>query len=569
MLNFSIKKDPTTGKKQIETDISGKLLLTTPQLNKGTAFTEQERHDFGLVGKLPAAIETLDEQVIRAYQQFSSQHTLLQKNVYLHALHETNETLFYRLFSEHMAEMLPILYTPIVGTAVKQFSLEFRRPRGLYISYPDRDKMDEILANRSHPEIDLIVASDGEGVLGIGDQGIGAMDIPIAKLMVYTIVGGMAPYKTLPIMLDVGTNNQQLIDDPMYLGWRQPRITDEEYDDFMDQFVTATKKVFPKVFLHWEDFGRRNARVNLDRFRNEILSFNDDIQGTGVVSLAALLSAINATKTKITEQRIVVFGAGSAGIGITEQIRKAMVHEGLSEEDANKHFWLLNSRGLLTDHSELLTEERKPFARPLSETKDWICDEEEFISLLDVIRNVKPTILIGTSTVPGAFNEAIVTEMAKHVTRPIIFPLSNPTEQSEAHPRNLLAWTKGKALIATGSPFDPVEYEGLTIPIAQCNNALVFPGIGIGCIAAKAKACNDEMLWIACKTVAEHSPIRTDEHAALLPSIQKSQTLSREIAIAVAKQAIKEGLSDVDGAKVEDLVEEMHWTPEYLPYIKC
>ncbi len=568
MLNFSLKKDPKTGKKFLETNISGKLLLTTPQLNKGTAFSEQERHDFGLLGKLPCAIEGLDEQVKRVYEQYSSFHTPLQKNIHLRNLHETNEILFYRLVSEHIAEMLPILYTPIVGTSVKQFSVEFRRPRGLFISYPDRHKMAEILANRSHPDIELIVTSDGEGVLGIGDQGIGGMDIPIAKLMVYTIVGGMPPYKTLPIMLDVGTNNQKLLDDPMYLGWRHPRIEGADYDDFIKEFVETVKKTFPKAFLHWEDFGRRNARANLDNYREKFLSFNDDIQGTGVVSLAAVLAGINAAGSKIRDQRIVVFGAGSAGIGIASQICSAMKQEGLTEEESRTHFWLLSTSGLLTDKSSDLSEDRKRFARAHSEIKDWTLEDKDFVSLFDVVKNVKPTILIGTSTSAGAFNEAIIREMAKYVERPIIFPLSNPTEHSEAHPRNLVAWTKGKALIATGSPFDPVEYEGNKIPIAQCNNALVFPGIGIGSIAVKAKYCSDEMLWSACKTLAKHSPILKDSQAPLLPSIQDCQWLSREIAIAVAKQAIDQGLAQTDVSDIEGLVDELQWAPQYLEYKK-
>lgn len=568
MLNFSVKKDPKTGKKILETSISGKLLLTTPQLNKGTAFTEQERHDFGLLGKLPSAIEELDDQVKRVYEQFSSFHTPLQKNIFLRSLHETNEILFYKLVCGHIAEMIPILYTPIVGTSVKQFSLEFRRPRGLFISYPDRHKMAEILANRSHPNIELIVTSDGEGVLGIGDQGIGGMDIPIAKLMVYSIVGGMPPYKTLPIMLDVGTNNQKLLDDPMYLGWRHPRIEGPEYDAFIAEFVDTVKKTFPNVFLHWEDFGRRNARANLDTYREKILSFNDDIQGTGVVSLAAVLAGINAAGSTIRDQRVVVFGAGSAGVGIASQICSAMIQSGLTEEQARSNFWLLSSSGLLTDNSNDLSEDRKRFARPHTEVKDWTLEQEGMIHLFDVVKNVKPTILIGTSTSAGAFNEAIIREMAQHVERPIIFPLSNPTEHSEAHPRNLIAWTKGKALIATGSPFDPVEYEGHKIPIAQCNNALVFPGIGLGSIAVKAKYCSDEMLWVACNVVAKHSPILKDPQAALLPSINDCQWLSREIAIAVAQQAVDQGLAQIEENNIEQLVDDLQWTPKYLEYKK-
>lgn len=569
MLNFKINKDKSTNETWIETSLTGKPLLMTPQLNKGTAFTHEERHQFGLMGKLPSRVEELHEQAMRAYMQYKNYDTLLQKNIYLHNLHNSNQVLFYKLIQNHLEEMIPVIYTPIVGTAVMEFSKQFRHARGLYISYPERDCMLEILANRSNPEIDLIVVSDGEGVLGIGDQGVGAIDIPIAKLMVYTIAAGVNPLHTLPVLLDVGTNNQQLLDDPLYLGWRNPRITGEEYDNFINQFVNAIKETFPKVYLHWEDFGRKNARRNLDRYRNEICTFNDDIQGTGVVTLAALLAAVKATNEDLPKQRIVIFGAGTAGIGIADQISEAMQREGATEEEARRCFWLLDRSGLLTENSLTISNEQRNYARNASELTQWVKLQPNYISLEDVVRNVKPTILIGSSTSPGAFTETIVKEMAAHVERPIIFPLSNPTEKSEAKPEDLIKWTNGKALIATGSPFPPVEFNGRPIPIAQCNNALVFPGIGLGVIATKAKAVTDEMLWAACQKTVLCSPILHDPLSALLPKFDQANSLSREIAIAVGQQAIKERLAQVDThLGMEELIDNVDWEPHYLPYRK-
>lgn len=570
MLRFHIKKDQTGSQKRwLETDLSGKLLLSTPQLNKGTAFSEQERHEFGLLGKLPEQIETLEEQIKRCYKQYSSYKSLMQKNIYLHSLHQTNEVLFYRLVKEHVAEMMPVLYTPIVGNAVKEFSSEYRQARGLYLSYPNRDKMKEILANRSHPDVQLIVTTDGEGVLGIGDQGIGAIDIPIAKLMVYSIAGGVNPLNTLPIMLDVGTNNQALLDDPMYLGWRHKRISDSEYDAFIKQFIDAVQETFPGVYLHWEDFGNRNARTNLDLYREQICSFNDDIQGTGVVTLAALLAGVQASHSELAEQTVVVYGAGSAGTGITEQLCDAMVRSGLSRDEAEKRFYMLNSKGLMTHDSIPEKDVRHKFTRHPDELADWIIDDPAKVALLDVVRNVKPTILIGCSTVAGAFNEAVVTEMAKHVEHPIIFPLSNPTEKSEAHPKNLLRWTQGKALIATGSPFDPVKYGDHEIPIAQCNNALVFPGIGLGILAAKPTSLTDDMLWAAVQATAQFAPIAKDPYAALLPSLEHFEMLSRKIALAVAEQAIAQGQCALGLEQISEAIEHDYWVPAYLAYKKA
>lgn len=569
MLNIKIKKDKETNETWLETSLTGKPLLMTPQLNKGTAFTKEERHLFGLIGKLPSKVEVLSEQAMRAYLQYKSYDSLLQKNVYLHILHNSNEVLFYKLIQNHLSEMMPVIYTPIVGTAVIEYSKQFRHPRGIYICYEDKDNIPEILGNRSNPDISLIVVSDGEGVLGIGDQGVGAMDIPIAKLMVYTIASGINPLTTLPILLDVGTNNQTLLDDPLYLGWRNKRITGKEYEDFMEKFISSIKQIFPTVFLHWEDFGRKNARRNLERFRHVTCTFNDDIQGTGIVTLAALLAAVKISNLDLSSQRIIIFGAGTAGVGIADQIYDAMLRQGIEEEQARHCFWLLDRSGLITENSVTISSEQKPYAHKASELTHWILDTPTYISLADVVRNVHPTILIGTSTQSGAFKEEIIKDMAAYIERPIIFPLSNPTEKSEAHPADLIRWTDGKALIATGSPFDPVEFDGREIPIAQCNNALVFPGIGLGVIATKSKWVSDGMLLAACEKTIACSPILHDPKEALLPRLDQASSLSREIAIAVASQAIKEGNSQMDPSiPVEELIDNLVWQPHYLPYRK-
>lgn len=566
MLDFTIKTDPATGKKWIETSLQGKLLLTTPQLNKGTAFTQEERHLFGLVGKLPAHKETITDQVNRAYLQYQSYNSPLQKNTFLNQLHDTNQVLFYKLIQHHEAEMLPIIYTPTVGLAVEKFSREFQQPRGLYISYENRHEIAEILNFRSNPDIDLLVVSDGGGVLGIGDQGIGAMLIPIAKLMVYTICGGIDPLNTLPILLDAGTDNEELLNDPYYLGWRHPRITGAAYDEFIELFVQAVKEKFPTTFLHWEDFGRANARRILETYQHTVCSFNDDIQGTGATTLAALLAAVDSTQSRLTDQRIVIFGSGSAGTGVADQICNAMIRQGLSPEEARARFWLLDKPGLLLDNHADLTQEQVPYARKAQEIT-WREGDLASIQLLEVIHQVKPTVLIGSSARGGAFTEEVVKAMASYTPQPIIFPLSNPTEKAEATPADLLAWTNGQAKIATGSPFAPVLYQGETRRIAQCNNALVFPGIGLGVIAVKAKEVTDNMLWAACTALNKCAPIHQNLTAPLLPSLENAQKSAREIAIAVANQARRDGVAmDNTEVAVETLVDNRLWQPEYLPF---
>lgn len=540
----------------IETNASGQSLLTTPKLNKGSAFSADERRQFHLLGKLPYRIESLQQQVMRIYQQFLKKGTDLQKYVYLRSLHDTNETLFYKLVSEHLKEMLPIIYTPTVGKAVEQFSHEFRRPRGLYIAYPDRDFIDEILENRLNPDVDIIVMTDGEGVLGIGDQGIGGMDICIVKLIVYVLCGGINPHRVLPIQIDVGTNNEKLLNDAMYLGWRHTRLSGQEYDELIERVVTAIQKKLPHAYLHWEDFGRENARRNLQRYREQLCTFNDDMQGTGAVTLAALLTAIKRTKIPLTEQRIVIVGAGTAGTGIADQLYAGMLREGLAKEEVLSRFWLVDKQGLLTHTMSDLTEFQKPYAR-YSTTMD----------LETLITEVKPTILIGCSSQGGAFTESIIKKMAAAVERPIIFPLSNPTEKAEATPFELLQWTEGRALIAMGSPFADVEFQGQMLRISQCNNALIYPGIGLGVVIAKAKRLSDTMLWEACKALSSYCNALEDDNAALLPDFVEIQQISQRIAVAVAQQARREGLAQIaDHIDFAQHIQSQFWLPHYYPY---
>lgn len=566
MLDFSLITDPQTGEEKILTSLAGKPLLSTPQLNKGTAFNYEERHAFHLLGKLPSRVETLEEQVQRCYKQFLSYTTPLKRNVFLNELHDTNHVLFYRLVQQYLAEMLPTIYTPIVGTAVKEFSTEFRRPRGLYISCNEQDFIEEMLDNRSNPEIDLIVVTDGEGVLGIGDQGIGGMDIPIAKLMVYTLCGGIDPSRTLPILLDVGTNNEKLLADPLYLGLRHQRLQGEDYDKFIARFVTTVKKKFPHVFLHWEDFGRDNARRNLEHYQNELCTFNDDMQGTGVVTLAALIAAVKVNGQALKDQRIVVFGGGTAGTGISDQIVDALMREGLTRVEAQQCFWMIDKPGLLTQDMSQLTKFQAVYARNPAELTGWTLSHGSAINLIDVIHNVKPTVLIGCSAVPGAFTEEAIRAMASYQEKPIILPLSNPTERCEAQPKDLLDWTDGRVMLATGSPFEPIVYNGVELRIAQCNNAFVFPGLGLGLITVKAKHLSDDTLWAACQALVSCSPALKNPVAPLLPALSDARDIAKVIAVAVAKQVISEGSAEnIPTGDLAAHIEQGMWQPHYIP----
>ncbi|QWH50064.1 oxaloacetate-decarboxylating malate dehydrogenase [Bacillus mycoides] len=548
----------------LETTLRGAEVLSTPLLNKGVAFTQEEREELGLKGLLPPAVLTLEEQARRAYEQFSSQPDDLLKNVYLTALHDRNEVLFYRILTEHLREMLPIVYTPTVGVAIQRYSHEYRKPRGIYLSINDPSGIEDAFANigATAENIDLVVVTDGEGILGIGDWGVGGINIAIGKLAVYTAAVGIDPSRVLPVILDVGTNREELLNNPFYIGNRHPRITGGAYDEFIDTFVQAVNKQFPKALLHWEDFSSRNARKILDKYRHDVCTFNDDIQGTGAVSLAAVLSAVKASGVPLSEHRVVVFGAGTAGIGIADQVRDAMVRVGLSDEESHNRFWCIDRNGLVTDNMEDLLDFQIPYARKEAEVSDW--KQNDAIGLAEVVKHVKPTILIGTSTVAGAFKEEIIKEMASHVERPIILPMSNPTPLAEAKPADLIEWTEGKALVATGSPFEPVTYNGVTYVIGQSNNALIFPGLGLGTIVVRASVMTDGMFAAAAEAVA--SMVDTSQLGApILPEVEELRNISELVAIEVAKVAVAEGvarenLSDDD---IKIAVKEAIWEPEY------
>ncbi|MBA3661587.1 MAG: NAD-dependent malic enzyme [Gammaproteobacteria bacterium] len=568
MLKFKLVRDENDHVNYLETPLSGENLLSTARLNKGCAFPRDEREEFGLTGLLPYHVETLEQQVARMYMQYKEHHTNLGKNIYLNVLHDYNETLFYKLVNQHLEEMLPIIYTPTVGEAVQRFSLELRKPKGLYICYKERDQIDKILENRLPSEVDLAVVTDGEAVLGIGDQGIGGINISSAKLMVYSLCGGITPHRVLPVQLDVGTNNPHLLHDPMYLGWRHERISGSAYDDFIDQFVSAIIKKFPRLLLHWEDVGRDNARRILTHYQDKICTFNGDMQGTGVVALACILAGVLASGKPLAEHRIVIFGAGTAGVGIADQIYSALLRSGLTPEVARSHFFLLDRAGLLMEDGRLLPFQT-PYARTRKEIAGWKLQDNHAVTLHDVIANAKPTILIGSSTATGAFTEDIVKMMSASVERPIIMPLSNPTSLSEAQPDDLLKWTEGKAIIATGSPFGDVLYNGKWYRVAQSNNAFAFPGIGLGAIAVKAKNISDDMLWAATKALAACSPVNQDKMAPLLPKLAEAKMVSLHVALAVMEEARKQGLASVDDSvDLKKLLQRTLWEPRYYPFRK-
>jgi malate dehydrogenase (oxaloacetate-decarboxylating) len=541
----------------------GVRLIEDPLANKDTAFTDEERHKYHLLGLLPPHIDTLAEQTTRAYEAFSDKTTDIEKHIYLRQLQDENETLFYRLLLDHVAEMMPIVYTPVVGLACQQFSHIYRRPRGLFIAYPNRDCLEEIF-NNVERDIDVIVVTDGERILGLGDQGAGGMGIPIGKLSLYSLCGGIHPAKTLPIVLDLGTNNQERIDDPSYIGWRHERIRGADYDGFVEKFVQAVMKRFPKVLLQWEDFASVDAERLLTRYRDRLCTFNDDIQGTAAVTTGTILAAIAATGGKLADQRIVMLGAGSAGVGITEQLIRTMIRQGVNEADARRCFHMIDIGGLLHDGRTDLDDVHKPLAQHVADLKGWDCDTSGKIEFADVVRNVKPTVLVGATGQSGAFTEAIVREMAKHAPRPIIFPLSNPTVRAEATPADLLKWTDGKAVIATGSPFDPVEYQGVTHSIPQCNNSYIFPAMGLGILAAQAPRVTDRMFMAAAIALQETSPALKDPNASLLPPLEEIRQITRHIAVAVATEAQSEGVAEkLSPQELDKRIDEIMWTPEY------
>lgn len=548
----------------IITTLKGNEILTNPFINKGVAFTKEEREDLGLDGLLPPQVLTLDEQVDRVYEQYSMQTTNLFKNSLLYDLYNRNVVLFYRLLKDHLAEMLPIIYTPTVGDAIQSYSHSYRRPGGLYLSIDNPEGVEKAFRNlgKARNDIDLIVVTDSESILGIGDQGVGGINIAIGKLAVYTAAAGIDPSRVLAVVLDVGTNNQSLIDDPIYIGNKFARVRGERYDRFVDLFIHTARMYFPEVLLHWEDLGNVNARNILDKYGDSILTFNDDIQGTGAVTLAAVMSAMKVTGTSLKDQRIVVFGPGAAGIGNADQMVDTMVLEGLSREEAYERFWTIDYRGLLTDETPDVLKFQIPYVRNSEEVKNWDTDENGLITLLEVVRKVKPTILIGTSGQAGAFTEEIIKEMAKHVERPVIMPMSNPTMLAEAVPENLIKWTDGKALIATGSPFANVEYKGVSYEIGQSNNAFVFPGLGLGAIVAKSQIISKGMFAAAANAVAEMCDCN-QIGSSLLPSIEKLHDVSIHVAVEVAKAALAEGIARANITDIPKAVVDAVWQPEY------
>ncbi|KFY12730.1 hypothetical protein V492_03695 [Pseudogymnoascus sp. VKM F-4246] len=546
--------------------ISGSALLNTPYFNKGSAFPAEERVDFNLTGLLPHNVQTLEQQVQRAYEQFSERHDDLAKNTFMTSMREQNEVLFYRLIQDHIKEMYPIIYTPTEGAAIQNFSRIFRRPEGCFLNIDDTDRVYHDLAQWGEPDdIDYIVVTDGEEILGIGDQGAGGILISIAKLVLTTLCAGIHANRTLAVGLDCGTDNEKLRNNELYLGLKHPRVRGEKYDKFVDTFVQSARKLYPKAYIHFEDFGLPNARRILDKYRPTMACFNDDIQGTACVTLAAIMAGLHVSKTKLEDVKVVIFGAGTAGTGVADQVSNAIATEsGKSKEEAAKQIWCVDKPGLLLKrHGDKLNPAQKPYARDDSE---WDSDKE--IDLLSVIKQVKPHVLIGTSTKPGAFTEEIVKEMASHVSRPLIFPLSNPTSLHEANPSDLNDWTKGKVLLATGSPFPPVTYNGTTRDVAECNNALVFPGIGLGAVLSRSRLLSDKMLVAAMKALSSKSPALEDPARPLLPDVEDVRDVSVHIAKAVVRQAVEEGLAREEGipedeAELDEWVRVQMWEPAY------
>ena len=553
-------------KRPLYISYAGPALLATPLLNKGAAFSADERRTFNLEGLLPESTETIQEQVTRAYQQYCSFDSSIDKHIYLRNIQDTNETLFYRLVQNHITEMMPVIYTPTVGAACENFSNIYRRGRGLFISYPNRDRIDDLLNNATNHNVKVIVVTDGERILGLGDQGIGGMGIPIGKLSLYTACGGISPAYTLPIVIDVGTNNPQRLADPMYMGWRHPRITGADYDAFMEEFIQAVHRRWPDALVQFEDFAQKNAMPLLERYKDRICCFNDDIQGTAAVTVGSLLAACKAAGTELSQQRITFLGAGSAGCGIAEAIIAQMVSEGISDEQARSQVYMVDRWGLLQEGMPNLLDFQQRLVQKFENTASWQTDNSGF-SLLDVVREAKPTVLIGVSGAPGLFSEDVIKEMHSHCERPIIFPLSNPTSRVEALPADILTWTEGQALVATGSPFEPVTVHGKTYPIAQCNNSYIFPGIGLGVIAVNARRVTNEMLMVSSRALAECSPLAINGHGALLPPLESIHSVSKKIAFAVAKQAIADGVAkEINDETLLAAIEENFWQPVYRQY---
>jgi malate dehydrogenase (oxaloacetate-decarboxylating) len=540
----------------------GQAALFDALTTKGTAFTDAERRKYGLLGLLPTAVKTMEDQAAHCWHEFCTRHDDLDKHIYLRALQDRNETLFYRVLHDHIPDTLPIVYTPTVGEACQRFGEIYRRPRGLFVSYPERDCLDEVLRNRPQRDVDVIVVTDGQRILGLGDQGIGGMGIPIGKLSLYTLIGGIDPARTLPIVLDVGTDNAELVDDPLYLGWRHRRIDDDDYYAFIDRFVTAVREQLPNVLLQWEDFATVHAEPILARYRDQLLTFNDDIQGTAAVTLGALHGAAKVAGRPLSQQQIVMLGAGSAGIGVLDMIRREIVNQGLSEDAARERIWVVDVDGLLTDDRTDLSAEQRDFAQPADRVSGWGLSEPA--QLADVVHRVDVGVLLGLSTAAGAFTESIVREMAGKTKRPIIFPLSNPTSRAEAHPAELDHWTDGRALIATGSPFAPLHHNGVERSVAQCNNVYIFPAMGLAVTAAQATRVTDEMMRVAAATLGEASPALADPDQSLLPAWVDVPDVAVRIARAVAVQAVADGVAPKrSGEELTERITQVGWLPVY------
>ncbi len=545
------------------TPLTGYELLNDPLRNKGTAFSEKERKELGLLGLLPPQVEPLDEQVERAYEAFTSKTSPLERHIFMRALQDTNETLFYRLVTDHIFEMMPVIYTPVVGAACQKFSEIYRRPRGLFLSYPERHQIYDMLGNAPCQDVKAIVVTDGERILGLGDQGAGGMGIPIGKLSLYTAAGGINPGHTLPIMLDAGTNNKERLADPLYIGWRHERITGDDYFEFVDSFVQAVKKRWPNVLLQFEDFALPHAAPLLDTYRDQLCMFNDDIQGTAAVAVGTLIAAAKAANVRMRDHRVVFLGAGSAGAGIAEQTIRSMVRDGADEADARARIFMVDRHGLLHDGMKGLMPFQQKLTQPLDKVRGWMGANGE-IGLRSVIENCGATVLIGVSGQPGLFTEEVIRAMAAQSERPVIFPMSNPTSRAEAVPADILKWTDGRALVATGSPFAPVQQGGQTYTIAQSNNTYIFPGMGLGIIAGGASRVTDNMFMAAAETLAHMTPVSDKAGASLLPNIADIRSVSKAVALAVAKQACTDGVAaNQTDVVLKTKIDATVWEPSY------
>ncbi|MGO2966399.1 NAD-dependent malic enzyme [Psychrobacter sp. AOP22-C1-22] len=554
-----------TNKRPLYIPFAGPILLETPLLNKGSAFSPEERDSFNLTGLLPHAIETIEEQSLRAYHQLRSFTNDMDKHIYLRNIQDTNETLFFHLIEQHIEEIMPLIYTPTVGQACEKFSQIYRRKRGLFISYPERHKIDDMLQNATKQKVKVIVVTDGERILGLGDQGIGGMGIPIGKLALYTACGGISPAYCLPILLDVGTNNQQLLDDPMYMGWRNPRISGNEYNEFVDLFIQAVKRRWPDALLQFEDFAQENATPLLNRYRDQLCCFNDDIQGTAAVSVGTLIAACLTKGQKLSQQKIAFLGAGSAGCGIAEHIIRQMQREGLTEAQARSQVFMVDRYGLLTDSMTELQKFQEPLVQKESDLESW--DQSQKLGLAQVVKQAGITVLFGVSGQKGLFTQEIVETLCANTENPIVLPLSNPTSRIEATPQEVTSWSKGKAIIATGSPFPHTTFEGQSFEVSQCNNSYIFPGIGLGALVARATGISDNMLMAASQALADISMEYEKAPGAILPPIKLIREISEKIAYAVALQAIEDKLAlPITAENLERRLKANFWLPKYRNY---